>query len=253
MCTRVFWGTQHVAKVAGRTLDWEVDDEPMLWCFPPGIARDGRVDGAARWESRHRSLAMSFWGAAASDGVNDAGLAAHLALEDASGDSAVVEYVDGATVVHHGSEFAVMANDPTYDEQLAGLSTFRPWGGDAELPGDIVSADRFARATYFLEHLPTPRDEREAVAGVLGVARNVAVPFGAPYDDFSVYPTWWVSVVDPTNATYYFSSTLAPNVVWADLRNGPLAATTTTLAVDPRDAELVGDLGASFAPATPPY
>ncbi len=39
----------------------------------------------------------------------------HLALEDATGDSAIIEYIDGKPVVHHGSEFRIMTNDPTYD------------------------------------------------------------------------------------------------------------------------------------------
>jgi hypothetical protein len=41
-----------------------------------------------------------------------------VALEDASGDSAIIEYVAGKQVVHHGREFRVMTNDPPYDEQL---------------------------------------------------------------------------------------------------------------------------------------
>ena len=43
----------------------------------------------------------------------------HLALEDSSGDSAIIEYIDGKPVVHHGREFRIMTNDPTYDQQLA--------------------------------------------------------------------------------------------------------------------------------------
>ncbi|WP_265583476.1 linear amide C-N hydrolase [Synechocystis salina] len=36
----------------------------------------------------------------------------HLAIEDASGDSAILEYVEGNLVVHHGPEYRVMTNDP---------------------------------------------------------------------------------------------------------------------------------------------
>jgi penicillin V acylase-like amidase (Ntn superfamily) len=43
----------------------------------------------------------------------------HLAIEDAGGDSAIIEYIGGKKVVHHGREFKIMTNDPTYDEQLA--------------------------------------------------------------------------------------------------------------------------------------
>ena len=50
----------------------------------------------------------------------------HLALEDAAGDSAIIEHLDGKPVVHHGSQYRVMTNDPPYDEQLrllAGLDS----------------------------------------------------------------------------------------------------------------------------------
>lgn len=40
----------------------------------------------------------------------------HLALEDAGGDSAIIEYIDGKPVVHHGRQYKVMTNDPHYDE-----------------------------------------------------------------------------------------------------------------------------------------
>jgi len=43
----------------------------------------------------------------------------HLAIEDASGDSAIIEYIGGKPVTHHGPEHRIMTNDPIYDEQLA--------------------------------------------------------------------------------------------------------------------------------------
>ena len=42
----------------------------------------------------------------------------HVALEDKTGDSAILEYVDGKLIVHHGKQFRVMTNAPAYDEQL---------------------------------------------------------------------------------------------------------------------------------------
>jgi choloylglycine hydrolase len=312
VCTRIFWNTPDTARVVGRTLDWEVSDEPMLWHLPAGATRDGAVEHAASWTSCRRSLVTTFWDLATSEGVNDAGLSAHvlyleasdlgerdgrpgvsiarwaqfvldnfasvsealdgladvqvvdiplrgqtvgvhLSLEDAAGDSAVVEHVDGELVVHHGREFTIMANDPTYDQQLASLARYRPWGGTDDLPGDILSPQRFARASYFLEHLPPPADEREAVAGVLGVTRNVSVPFGAPYDNFSVYPTWWASVTDVTHAVHYFQSTRAPNVIWVDLHAAALADATEALVLDPGDPSLSGDVSDAFTPAPAPW
>ncbi len=41
----------------------------------------------------------------------------HLAISDASGDSAIFEYVDGRLSVYHGREYQVMTNSPFYDRQ----------------------------------------------------------------------------------------------------------------------------------------
>ncbi len=37
----------------------------------------------------------------------------HLSLSDATGDSAIIEYIDGKQVIHHGRQYQVMTNSPT--------------------------------------------------------------------------------------------------------------------------------------------
>ena len=179
-------------------------------------------------------------------------LGAHLAIEDAAGDSAVIEFLAGRLHVHHGSEFAVMANDPPFDRQLELARAYVPVG-DQPLPGDILSTDRFLRARYFLHYLPEPADQLQAIAGILSVAGTVAVPFGAPYGDEGIYPTWWTSVADVTNRVYCFRASLSPNLVWIDLAGLDLAALTEPLQVDITDATLVGELSPHLAPATPGF
>ena len=105
------------------------------------------------------------------------------------------------------------SNDPVYEDQLVNLARYRPFGGELPLPGDILSPDRFVRASYFLHYLPEPQTYAEALAGPILIARNVAVPPGAPYDDFAVYPTWWISAVDVTNLCYYFQVVTSPNLI----------------------------------------
>jgi choloylglycine hydrolase len=177
----------------------------------------------------------------------------HLALEDRSGDAAIIEMLDGEPHVHHGREHNVMANDPDYEAQLANASRYNAFGGDLPLPGDIVSTDRFVRAKYFLQHLPAPDNALEAVAGVLGLARNVAIPFGAPDNLFPSYPTWWMSVADLTDGVYYFQSTRSPNVIWLRLDELDLSEGADVLALDPREVTLVGDVRAHLAPAALPF
>jgi penicillin V acylase-like amidase (Ntn superfamily) len=73
----------------------------------------------------------------------------------------------------------------------------------------------------------------------------VACPPGAPYEDFSVYPTWWTSVVDLTNLTYYFWSSYSPSLVWVSFET--IGATGgRPLVLDPEDSGLVGDISDHF-------
>lgn len=166
-------------------------------------------------------------------------LGVHVAIEDASGDSAVIEPIGGKLVVHHGRQYTVMANSPTLDHQLENLRRYKVFGGELPPPGDITSSDRFVRAAYFLHYLPEPTSSEEAVARVFQLIANVSVPFGAPYEGGGVYPTWWHSGADLTNAVYYFGATDNPSVFWLNLdahKDG-----TEVRRLDPRDPALVGD------------
>ena len=159
----------------------------------------------------------------------------HLALEDAGGDSAIIEFAAGRPVVHHGRQFTLMTNDPTYDEQLALLSRqdFSHPSRDMPLPGNVNAVDRFQRAAYYSALLPTLQSEREAVAGVMAIMRNVSVPFGAPYGDFGVYNTEYRTVTDLTNRTYFFELTTSPSVIWVRMAGLDLTAGAPTLVLDP--------------------
>jgi penicillin V acylase-like amidase (Ntn superfamily) len=174
----------------------------------------------------------------------------HVALEDSTGDSAVVEFNDGKLVVHHGREFTLMTNDPTYDEQLnlLSLQDFSHPDLNLPLPGNVNAVDRFQRAAYYSALLPKPQDERQAVAGVMAIMRNVSVPFGAPYGEFGVYNTEYRTVSDLTNRTYYFELTTSPNTIWINFDELGLAETGEPVAIDPYDDTLTGDVSARFTP-----
>ncbi len=179
----------------------------------------------------------------------------HLALEDASGDSAIIEYIGGKAVIHHGREYRIMTNDPAYDEQLALLKTldFSHPTSDTPVPGNVNPRDRFARADYFLAIYPTPQTEREGVAGMFAIARNVSVPFGAPYKGFGVYNTEYRTVTDLTNKRYFFELTVTPNVIWTDLTKLDFSAGAPVRTLDPNNIALNGDVTAEYKTAPRPY
>jgi penicillin V acylase-like amidase (Ntn superfamily) len=175
----------------------------------------------------------------------------HLALEDASGDSAIMENIGGELVIHHGSQFRLMTNDPSYDEQLHLLDKqdFSQPSRDLPIPGNVNPVDRFQRAAYFSALLPEPRSEREAAASILSVMRNVSVPFGAPYGEFGIYNTEYRTVADLTNGRYFFELATTPNLVWAELGRFNLSDGQPVRTLDPDDINLYGEVSDKFEPA----
>ena len=121
---------------------------------------------------------------------NGQGAQLHLAISDSSGDSAIFEYIGGKLVIHHGKQYRVMTNSPSFDQQIALNAYWQDIGGDHFLPGTTRAADRFVRATFLIKAIPTEvapnyitalpgeKFEYQAAASVLGVMRAVSVPLG---------------------------------------------------------------------------
>ncbi|AQU84346.1 MULTISPECIES: linear amide C-N hydrolase [unclassified Halomonas] len=150
--------------------------------------------------------------------------AIHLALNDATGDSCIIEYSDGRPKVYHSREYRVMTNSPTYDQQLELVKTISGLGGDQPIPGSTLASDRFARAAYYVSRLDQPQTQLQAIAAMFSVIRNVAQPFRIPdpgKPDAS--QTLWQTVSDLTNRRYVFESTTRPNIVWVNLSDLDLA------------------------------
>ena len=142
----------------------------------------------------------------------------HLAISDASGDSAIFEFVGGRLTIHHGRQFQVMTNSPVYDEQLALNRYWESIGGLAWLPGTNRAADRFARASFYVNAIPQTSDTQLSLAGVLGVIRNVSVPLGITTPGQpNISSTRWRSVADHKQRVYYFDSATSPNTFWVPL------------------------------------
>lgn len=161
----------------------------------------------------------------------------HLALDDAGGDSAIVEYEGGNAKVWHDRDYRVMTNSPTFDKQLEQLERVEGFGGDLPLPGTTDAADRFARASYYSSRLPEPKSQVEAIAGMFSVIRNAAQPFRVPDPDKPfASQTIWQTVTDLTNRRYVFESTTRPNIVWVDLDDLDLSE-----GASPGRLDLVGD------------
>jgi penicillin V acylase-like amidase (Ntn superfamily) len=143
----------------------------------------------------------------------------HLSMSDATGDSAIVEYIDGKQVIHHGRQYQVMTNSPTFDQQLALETYWRQVGGTVFLPGTNRASDRFARASFYINAIPKSEDPVIALASVFSVIRNVSVPFGINTpNEPNISSTRWRTVSDHKRLLYFFESALTPNAFWVDLK-----------------------------------
>jgi len=143
----------------------------------------------------------------------------HIALDDAKGDSAVIECIDGKIEIYHDRSYVVMTNQPSFDKQLEDLKQYRGFGGDKRLPGTHEPGDRFARGAYYVKNLPKPTTDREAIAAMMSVMRNVSAPFGiADPERPNVSTTVWRTVTDLSNGILYYDSVFSPQVFWVDTK-----------------------------------
>ena len=156
----------------------------------------------------------------APDLPNGAKSTLHLSISDATGNSAIFEYIDGNLIIHQGKECQVMTNSPTYDKQQTLNDYWKQIGGLVMLPGTNRASDRFVRASFYIQALPITGNFHQGVAGVFSVMRNVSVPLGISIPDQpNIASTRWRTVADQKNKVYYFESTLSPDIFWVDFQN----------------------------------
>ena len=180
----------------------------------------------------------------------------HLSMSDASGDSAIIEYIGGKQVIHHSRDYQVMTNSPVFDQQLALNTYWKQIGGTVMLPGTNRAADRFARASFYVDAIPKSKDPVKALASVFSVIRNASVPFGINTpEEPNISSTRWRTVADHKRKLYFFESALTPNTFWVDLKDIDFSKETgkvlrLDLGPDQRNV-FAGNTVKDFRPAEP--
>lgn len=143
----------------------------------------------------------------------------HLSISDSTGDNAIFEYINGKLNIHHNPSYIVMTNSPIFEEQLAISRYWQSIPGTIMLPGTNRAADRFVRASYYINAIPQTNDELTSVASVFSVIRNCSVPLGISSEtEPNISSTRWRSVADQKNLVYYFETVKTPNTFWVDLK-----------------------------------
>lgn len=178
----------------------------------------------------------------------------HLCISDKNGDNAIFEYIDGKLIIHHGKQYTVMTNSPTFDKQLAITEYWQEIGGINMLPGSNRAADRFARASFYINALPKTADIQVALAGAFSVIRNCSVPFGiSTPNQPNISTTRWRTVSDHKNEIYYFESALTLNMFWVDLKSVDFSEKATIKKLTLTNNEVYAGNAADKFISAPPF
>ncbi|MDG2046348.1 MAG: linear amide C-N hydrolase [Halioglobus sp.] len=147
----------------------------------------------------------------------------HFVLTDRSGDSIIVEFVEGQMVIHDNVT-NVLTNAPTYDWHINNVRNYLSLtdtatssvvvdktnvteigqgGGLIGLPGDYTPPSRFVRATYLNHFAYQPNGSGDAVQLMAHLLNNVDIPKGVARTNVgkkvaSDY-TQWVNLKDLQN------------------------------------------------------
>lgn len=178
------------------------------------------LDNFATVDEAVKELSKETFRIDAPDMPNGAKSTLHLAISDASGNSAIFEYIKGKLIIHEGKEYQVMTNSPSYEQQITLNNYWKQIGGLVMLPGTNRAVDRFVRASFYINVIPQTDNQREAVAGVFSVIRNVSVPLGISVPaQPNISSTRWRTVADQKNKVYFFESTMTPNIFWINMKD----------------------------------
>lgn len=152
----------------------------------------------------------------------------HIALHDATGKSAVVEFTDGAMKVFDNPN-GVLTNAPTFDWQLTNLRNYinlspfsqkgkafgsldlEPTGqgtGLCGMPGDLSPPSRFVHTSAYVHFANPVADAKSAVLLAQHILNSVDIPVGVirTADSGSLHCdyTQWIVIKDLKNKTFHY-------------------------------------------------
>lgn len=183
--------------------------------------------------------------------------ALHWGVTDASGKTAVVEFVDGDINIYVG-DYPVLTNDPTFPRMQAIEQYWEGVGGQNMLPGTVKSPDRFVRASYFVNHVEKTDDTDLGVAITRSIMVNVSVPYKYTIEtEPNVSSTQWRSYADIRDLRYYFDIVTNLGVYYIDLGKCNLEPGASVMKLDTaRYTDIQGEANQYLqagAPFTPMY
>lgn len=159
--------------------------------------------------------------------------ALHWGISDAEGRSAVFEFDNGDIKIYEGDACRVLTNDPPFPSMQAINNYWNQVGGVNMLPGTVRSADRYARAAFFIRNVDSVEDPQTAVSICRSVLECSSVPYlytvnGEP----NVSSTQWRSFANEKDKLYYFDIVTNPGLYYIDLKKCDLRPGAPILKLD---------------------
>lgn len=187
------------------------------------------------------------------EGIFIKDLPIHFVVRDKTGNSAVIEFIDGQTKIYEKAG-DVLTNAPSFDWQLKNAdiygslladnktpnpkfdktfpnyeeiyeaSSFKGEANLLGLPGDFTPPSRFARAQVLLNNFPTPESRPVALSQAVALNDSLGVPVlkGAA-------PTLWSSIKDLDDLVYYVKNIV---VFQGDRSLYPMTITSSYTPID---------------------
>ncbi len=160
----------------------------------------------------------------------------HLSVSDVQGYSAIIEVNNGEFIIYSDIDknvsYRIMTNEPSYAKQII-LNQYWRWQWNKEnvfpsntLPGGPFPSDRFARASFYVNHMHKPESNEESIAQSKSVVMNASVPVAFNSENLEIskdHPniaqTLWSTIGCHNTLQYYFANARTPNIVWLDMNN----------------------------------
>lgn len=183
----------------------------------------------------------------------------HWAITDKTGKTLIIEFQDGVRHVYASKDYQVMTNDPCFPYMNAINDYWEQVGGQNFLPGGVRSSERFARASYFIHHVPTKgvsddiaQAELNSVIDGVSVAYGYEVP-GQP----NLSSSQWRSIADLKRGRYNFKFADETGMFYIDLSQLSLTPGSPVLMLDTTHrSDFFGNVNnrlVKTAPFTPMY
>jgi choloylglycine hydrolase len=172
----------------------------------------------------------------------------HYIVYDKSGESIVIEPINGELIVYDNPN-GIITNSPTFDWHLTNLNNYlnlsaqnassTEWGeidltsfgqgsGLLGMPGDFTPPSRFVRASFFAANAVLAKSSHELLNQTFHILNQFDIPYGSVRQKgqtLSDYErTQFTSVKDPNALKYYYKSYQDQGIKFIDLKQFDLNA-----------------------------